>query len=49
MKRSMDHVQAFFMAELGTTGSVDGSQRLTLRGKYLPKVFESLMRRYIGT
>jgi translation initiation factor 2 subunit 2 len=34
MKRSIEHVQSFFLAELGTTGSVDGSNRLIIKGKY---------------
>ena len=36
------------MAELGTTGAIDGSARLLLRGKYLPKAVESLLRKYIS-
>jgi hypothetical protein len=28
---------AFFLAELGTTGSIDGSERFLIRGKYPPK------------
>ena len=39
---------AFFLAELGTTGSIDGSDRLLVRGKYLPKYIESLLRKYIS-
>lgn len=37
----------FFMAELGTEGSIDGNQRLVIRGKYVPKYIESLLRKYI--
>jgi translation initiation factor 2 subunit 2 len=33
MRRSPDHVLSFFLAELGTTGSIDGSDRLLVRGK----------------
>jgi translation initiation factor 2 subunit 2 len=47
MKRSQEHVLSFFLAELGTTGSIDGSNRLLVRGKYLPKYIESLLRKYI--
>ena len=47
MKRSPDHVLSFFLAELGTTGSIDGSDRLLVRGKYQPKYIESLLRKYI--
>lgn len=34
-------------AELGTEGSIDGNQRLMIRGKYLPKYIESLLRKYV--
>ncbi|CAM9750698.1 unnamed protein product [Chrysoparadoxa australica] len=47
MKRSPEHVYAFVVAELGTDGSIDGNQRLVLRGRYVPKVIESLLRKYI--
>lgn len=47
MQRSSEHVFAFFMAELGTEGSIDGNQRLVIRGKYVPKYIESLLRKYV--
>jgi translation initiation factor 2 subunit 2 len=47
MQRSPDHVYQFFMAELGTEGSIDGNQRLIIRGKYVPKYIESLLRKYV--
>ena len=47
MSRSAEHVYQFFMAELGTEGSIDGTQRLVIRGKYVPKYIESLLRKYI--
>ncbi|KAH8049291.1 hypothetical protein JL720_15682 [Aureococcus anophagefferens] len=47
MHRSPEHVFQFFMAELGTEGSIDGTQRLVIRGKYVPKYIESLLRKYI--
>jgi translation initiation factor 2 subunit 2 len=47
MQRQPEHVFQFFMAELGTEGSIDGSQRLVIRGKYVPKYIESLLRKYI--
>jgi translation initiation factor 2 subunit 2 len=47
MQRPAEHVFQFFMAELGTEGSIDGSQRLVIRGKYVPKYIESLLRKYI--
>lgn len=38
MKRNPEHVFQFMMAELGTEGSIDGNQRLVIRGKFVPKV-----------
>lgn len=37
----------FFMAELGTEGSIDGNQRLVIRGKYLPRAINTLLKKYI--
>lgn len=48
MKRSDEHVTQFLFAELGTTGSVDGSRRLVIKGKFLQKQIENVLRRYIG-
>lgn len=47
LNRNPEHVFQFFMAELGTEGSIDGKQSLLIRGKYLPKYIESLLRKYI--
>mmetsp|Transcript_18236 Transcript_18236/g.18302 ORF Transcript_18236/g.18302 Transcript_18236/m.18302 type:complete len:237 (+) Transcript_18236:114-824(+) len=47
MRRSHEHVFQFMMAELGTEGSIDGNQRLVIRGKFVPKYIESLLRKYI--
>merc|ERR1711904_732038 len=35
MQRSPEHVMAFFFAELGTDGNMDGNQRLIIRRKYV--------------
>lgn len=47
MQRDPHHVYQFFMAELGTEGSIDGNQRLIIRGKYVAKYIESLLRKYV--
>eukprot|EP01039_Chlorochromonas_danica_P007863 gene7863-8675_t len=47
MRRNSDHVFQFMMAELGTEGSIDGAKRLVIRGKFVPKYIESLLRKYI--
>lgn len=48
MKRSDDHVMQFLFAELGTSGSVDGSRRLVIKGRFQQKQIENVLRRYIG-
>lgn len=48
MHRSDEHVIAFLYAELGTSGSVDGSHRLIIKGRYTQKHMENVLRRYIG-
>lgn len=40
---------AFLLAELGTSGSLDGQQRLVVKGRFAPKNFEGILRRYIST
>ena len=47
MNRPGEHVQAFLLAELGTSGNLDGDQaRLIVKGRFLPKAFEGVLRRY---
>jgi translation initiation factor 2 subunit 2 len=48
MNRTLEHLFQFVVAELGTEGSIDGNNRLVLRGKYVPKGIESLLRKYVG-
>ncbi|KAL4304500.1 hypothetical protein GQ457_10G010530 [Hibiscus cannabinus] len=48
MHRQPDHVMAFLLAELGTSGSLDGQQRLVVKGRFAPKIFEGILRRYIN-
>merc|ERR1739848_722719 len=56
MKRPVEHVVQFVLAEFGTEGSVSGAAtsrsegsdgQLILKGRYLPKHCESLLRKYI--
>ncbi|KAF2726296.1 hypothetical protein K431DRAFT_308707 [Polychaeton citri CBS 116435] len=47
MKRSDEHVIQFLFAELGTNGSVDGSRRLVIKGRFQQKQLENVLRRYI--
>ncbi|EFH60932.1 translation initiation factor [Arabidopsis lyrata subsp. lyrata] len=47
MRRPPDHVMAILLGEMGTRGTLDGQQRLVVRGRFTQKHFESLLRRYI--
>jgi translation initiation factor 2 subunit 2 len=48
MNRNPEHLQAYLLAELGTSGSLDGQQRLIVKGRFLPKAFEGCLRRYMN-
>ncbi|TAQ90868.1 hypothetical protein B7494_g826 [Chlorociboria aeruginascens] len=48
MKRTDEHVTAYLFAELGTNGSVDGSRRLVIKGRFQQKQIENVLRRYIS-
>ena len=48
MHRQPEHVIQFLFAELGTSGSIDGSQRLVIKGRFQQKQIENVLRRYIG-
>jgi translation initiation factor 2 subunit 2 len=47
LHRQITHVQSFVLAETGTQGSIDGNQRLVLKGRFTPKQIESLLKKYI--
>lgn len=48
MNRQHEHVQAYLLAEMGTSGSLDGQQRLIIKGRFAPKDFENILRRYVN-
>ena len=48
LNRTTDHMNMFIMAELGTTGSMDGSSRMVIKGRYYPKQIEGIVRKYIN-
>ncbi|KAE9447516.1 hypothetical protein C3L33_20574, partial [Rhododendron williamsianum] len=48
MHRQPEHVMTFLLAEMGTSGSLDGQQRLVIKGRFAPKNFEGILRRYIS-
>lgn len=47
MRRQPDHLIQFLFAEMGTTGSIDGTQRLVIKGRFQQKQIESILKRYI--
>jgi len=47
LNRDPEHVFRFFLAELGTTGSIDGSNRFVIKGKFGPSYISSLLKKYI--
>ncbi|KAJ8062548.1 hypothetical protein OCU04_009076 [Sclerotinia nivalis] len=47
MKRTDEHVTQYLFAELGTNGSVDGSRRLVIKGRFQQKQIENVLRKYI--
>lgn len=48
MHRQPEHVMMFLLAEMGTSGSLDGQQRLVVKGRFAPKNFEGILRRYVN-
>lgn len=47
LHRQQKHLLAFLLAELGTSGSVDGSNQLIIKGRFSSKQIENVLRRYI--
>ena len=48
MKRTEEHVTMYLFAELGTSGSTDGSRRLVIKGRFQQKQIENVLRKYIS-
>jgi len=46
LKRDFEHLKDFLYAELGTTGSVDGSKRLILKGRFRVGQVQSVLGKY---
>ncbi|KAJ2724072.1 translation initiation factor eIF-2 beta subunit [Coemansia sp. Benny D115] len=47
MHRDSNHLMQFLYSELGTSGSVDGSKHLIIKGRFQQKQIENVLRRYI--
>lgn len=44
--RQPKHLLDFLLAELGTSGSMDGNQQLIIKGRFQSKQIENVLRRY---
>nr|CAG4638647.1 EOG090X0AVX [Cyclestheria hislopi] len=47
LHRQPKHVLTFLLAELGTSGSVDGNNQLIIKGRFQQKQMENVLRRYV--
>lgn len=47
LHRQPKHLLAFLLAELGTSGSIDGNSQLIIKGRFQQKQIENVLRRYI--
>uniref|UniRef100_A0A2P2HWL2 Eukaryotic translation initiation factor 2 subunit 2 n=1 Tax=Hirondellea gigas TaxID=1518452 RepID=A0A2P2HWL2_9CRUS len=47
LHRIPKHVLQFLLAELGTSGSIDGNNQLIIKGRFQQKQIENVLRRYI--
>jgi translation initiation factor 2 subunit 2 len=48
LRRTSEHLSRFVFVELGTDGSIVGDQQLVLKGRYLSKHIEHLLRKYMN-
>lgn len=47
LHRQPKHLLAYLLAELGTSGSIDGNNQLIIKGRFQQKQIENVLRRYI--
>lgn len=47
INRDKNHVLSFFMSELCADGSIDGNNRMIIKGRYSPGAISSIARKYI--
>lgn len=47
LHRLPKHLLDFLLAELGTSGSVDGNNQLIIKGRFQQKQIENVLKRYI--
>jgi translation initiation factor 2 subunit 2 len=47
LNRNPQHLLTYVIVELGTTANLDGSGRVVIKGRFMPKQLESLLKKYI--
>jgi translation initiation factor 2 subunit 2 len=47
LRRSNEHLSKFIFVELGTKGSIAGGSQLILKGRFMEKQIENLLKKYI--
>jgi len=47
LHRNPQHLLNFVIVELGTTANLDGNGRVVIKGRFMPKQLESLVRKYL--
>lgn len=47
LHRNPQHLQAFLLVELGTSGSIDGNNQLIIKGRFEQRQIETVLRHYI--
>jgi translation initiation factor 2 subunit 2 len=47
LRRQEKHLLAFLLAELGTSGSLDSNNQLTIKGRFSQRHIENVLRKYI--
>jgi translation initiation factor 2 subunit 2 len=48
LNRDKEHVMSYILSELCANGSIDGTERLIIRGKFSPSAIERIARNYIS-
>ncbi|XP_026384762.1 eukaryotic translation initiation factor 2 subunit beta-like [Papaver somniferum] len=48
MNREPEHVMNFLLTEMGTSGSLDGQQKLVVKGRFTHDIFDEFLKRYIN-
>ncbi|KAG9391541.1 Domain found in IF2B/IF5 [Carpediemonas membranifera] len=47
LRRDHEHVLAYLLSELGATGSIDSNNVLSIKGRFVSKQIESVLKKYI--